>query len=68
MKKFLLLATLLGSTSFVSMATTASHNATVLRKPNYLVHFVGCGVDTYCYGATWAEALETAQVVNDAYC
>lgn len=68
MKKIFLMAVILGSTSLASMAGTTKLTTVKARKPNYLVHFIGCGVDTYCYGETWAQAIETAQVVNDAYC
>lgn len=68
MKKIFMMTAILCSTALVSMAGTTKHTTTKARKPNFLVHFVGCGQDTWCYGATWAEAMETAQVVDDAYC
>ena len=68
MKKFFLIAAILGSTSLASMANTANHVTVKVRKPNYLIHFAACGVDTYAYGATAAEARETVKALANAYC
>jgi len=68
MKKFFLIAAILGGTSLASMAGTAKHATVKARKPNYLIHFAACGVDTYAYGATAAEARETVKALANAYC
>lgn len=68
MKKLFLMAAILGSSSLASMASTAKYTAVKVRKPNYLIHFAACGVDTYAYGATAAEARETVKALANAYC
>ena len=63
MKKTFLFAALLFGASFVNKADAAP-----AMKPKILVHVVGCGVDTYLYGANQAEINEGIQAIKDAYC
>lgn len=57
-------AALLCTASITSQATANK----VVMKPKILVHVVGCGIDTYLYGATQAEINEGVQALKDAYC